>query len=201
MLTVGLTGGIGSGKSTVARLLMRAPNLALVDADAVARAVTAEGGEAIAEICRVFGRAAISAGGSLNREWMRDKVFSDRTARSGLEAIIHPLVRRSLLAEIERGRSDASVKCTVVEIPLLVESSTWIRFFDRIVVVDCDRELQMQRVALRSGLDSETMLKILDSQASREDRRRFADVTVVNNGNDEAALMSEVSKLCKFLQL
>ncbi len=201
MLTVGLTGGIGSGKSTVARLLMHQPYVTLVDADAVARAATAAGGEAIAEIRGLFGNRAISADGSLDREWMRNKVFSDPAARSGLEEIVHPIVRRSILVETELARSRSGVKCVVVEIPLLAESSTWTSYFDRIVVVDCDREVQIRRVGLRSGLDRHAIHKILESQASREHRRRFADVILVNNGNEEAALMSEVSQLAKFLQL
>ncbi len=144
LFRLGLTGGIGSGKSTVANLLA-ARGAAVVDADAIARAVTAPHGSAMPAIAKTFGNDFVDADGALNRDRMRDLAFSDPDAKKRLEAIVHPLVsqetQRQTEAAIHSGHS-----CVVFDVPLLVESGRWRQQVDRVLVVDCTRETQIARV-------------------------------------------------------
>ena len=179
-LRLGLTGGIGSGKSTVARIFLTCGS-AVIDADAVSRGLTLPGGAAIAEILKQFGTSALVPDGSMDREFMRGKVFSDPAAKAKLEAIIHPLVsiecaRQAALAA-RQGKA-----CVVFDIPLLVESARWRPQLDQVLVVDCSEATQISRVTARSGWAAEAVQKVIASQASRSQRRAAADICIHNDG-------------------
>lgn len=178
MFSVGLTGGIGSGKSQVADLLAEW-GAAVIDADQISHELTAPAGAAIGLLREAFGAAAIAADGSLERAWMRERVFADPAARQQLEAILHPLIEREMRARLVTARGPY---CVVV-VPLLVESGRWPGRLDRICVVDCDRETQVRRVQARSGLTRVTIERIMDAQASRMQRLAAADDVIVNDGS------------------
>lgn len=195
LLRLGLTGGIGSGKSTVARLLV-AQGAGLVDADAIARAVTAPGGAAMATIATTFGSDFITPAGALDREKMRTLAFTDASARQRLEAIIHPLVG----LEIERQTAlatDAGVACVVFDIPLLVESGHWRQKVDHILVVDCTPEVQINRVMARNQLQRSDIEKIMASQAGRAQRLKAADTVIFNSGLTLEGLADEVHQIAR----
>lgn len=177
---IGLTGGIGSGKSTVARLLVDA-GAALIDADAISRQVTAPGGAAVPLITRQFGPQAITSDGAMDRDAMRRLAFSDPASRRQLEAIIHPLVGRETARQAEQALR-AGNPCIVFDIPLLVESGRWRQQLDRVLVVDCSEATQISRVMARSGWTQEAVQKVIDGQASRAARRAAADVCIYNDG-------------------
>lgn len=175
---IGLTGGIGSGKSTVVAMLAEW-GAAVVDADAISRGMTAPGAAAIAPIRREFGGHYITPEGALDRDAMRELVFGDPAARQRLEAIIHPLVsaqaeRESVLAE------QGQARFIVFDIPLLVESGRWRAQLNRILVVDCTPALQIQRVMTRNGWTRQAVQKIVDGQASRAQRLAAADICIYN---------------------
>jgi dephospho-CoA kinase len=174
-LRIGLTGGIGSGKSTVARILVRL-GATLVDADAIARASTAPGGMAMEAIRNAFGPALIDATGALDRDRMRALVFQDPNARHRLEAIVHPLVRH----EIERQCVATKTDCVVLDIPLLVESALWRERIHTLWVVDCLPETQIERVVQRNGWSRAQVEAVLAAQAPREARLQLAH-TVIDN--------------------
>ncbi|MGV0961156.1 MAG: dephospho-CoA kinase [Limnohabitans sp.] len=176
---IGLTGGIGSGKSTVAGMLA-ARGAAVIDADAISRSVTAPGGRAIAAIATAFGQRMVTPDGAMNRQAMRERIFQDPQAKRQLEAIIHPLVSQ-ITAEQAAQALDASRHCLVFDVPLLVESGErWRRQLDRVLVVDCSTETQRQRVMARSGLSAEEIDRIIAQQASRAQRLACADAVLVN---------------------
>lgn len=177
---LGLTGGIGSGKSTVARLLVDA-GAALIDADAISRQVTAPGGAAIPLITQQFGPQAITPEGAMDRDVMRRLAFSDPASRRQLEAIIHPLVGLETARQAEQAVL-AGNPCIVFDIPLLVESGRWRQQLDRVLVVDCSEATQISRVMARSGWTQEAVQKVIDGQASRAARRAAADVCIYNDG-------------------
>ncbi len=179
-LRLGLTGGIGSGKSTVAHLLV-AQGAFLIDADAISRATTAAGGNAIAPITAAFGPALIGPDGALNRDAMRTLVFTDPTAKARLESIIHPLVGQEISAQAQQAEQ-AGAACIVFDIPLLVESGRWRRTVDRVLVVDCLVPTQIARVMARSGLTAVDVEKIVATQATRAQRLAAADVVLFNDG-------------------
>lgn len=179
-MRVGLTGGIGSGKSTVLDML-RQLGAATIDADAISRATTAAGGAAIPGIAQQFGADFIAADGSLDRERMRVHVYAHPQARQALEAIIHPLVS----AESERQVAHATAqgaRCIVFDIPLLVESGRWRARVDRVLVVDCLPATQIARVASRSSLASAQVESIMAAQAPRGLRLQAADAVIFNEG-------------------
>ena len=182
MQRIGLTGGIGSGKSTVAaRLSQRGAGL--IDADAISRATTAIGGAAIAAIRAAFGVDFIDATGAMDRPQMRQRVFSDPQARARLEAIVHPLIA----LEVERQAAAAvaqGVRCIVFDIPLLVESHHWRKSLDRVLIVDCHAQTQVERVAQRSGLSAPDVQAIIAAQSTREQRLQAADFVIFNQGKD-----------------
>ena len=194
-LRIGLTGGIGSGKSTVAAMLAEL-GAALIDADAIARASTAPGGAALPAIAREFGPRLIAADGALDRAAMRELVFRDAGARQRLEAIVHPLVS----AETERQARqalDAGHALLVFDVPLLVESlARWREKVDRIVVVDCEPDTQIARVMARNQLPRAQIEQILAAQATREQRLAAADA-VIHNGTGVTleALRAQVREL------
>ena len=192
-LRLGLTGGIGSGKTTVARMLSDM-GAAVIDADAIARSVTAPGGGAIAAIAAEFGAGFITAEGALDRDRMRELAFADATAKRRLEAIIHPLVGLETNRQAEQA-AQAGQRCLVFDVPLLVESGRWRQQLDRVLVVDCSPQTQIERVVARSSLTREAVQKIIDAQARREHRLAAADMVIANEGLSLAALRAEVSQI------
>ncbi len=180
-LLIGLTGGIGSGKSTVADLFA-AQGVTLVDTDLIAHALTGPGGAAMAPIQASFGSSVIAADGRLDRAAMRQIAFSDPKARQGLEAILHPMIR----AQSDREVAAASGVYTLLVVPLMVESGKWRERVHRLLVVDCPREVQIDRVMQRSHLPREQIEAILAAQASREQRLAAADDIIDNAGSPDA---------------
>ena len=189
---LGLTGGIGSGKSTVASML-QAHGATVIDADAISRACTAPSGLAIPAIATTFGTAFVAADGSLDRVRMRSLVFERPSARQALEAIVHPLVGD----EIKRQIAVAATACLVFDIPLLVESPRWRAQLDRVLVIDCLPTTQRQRVSERSGWNEETIDAAMRSQATRHQRLAAADVVVHNDGLSLAELRRLVDRVAQ----
>jgi dephospho-CoA kinase len=190
MIKVGLTGGIGSGKSTVLSMLADL-GAATIDADAISRATTAVGGAAIPAIARVFGADFVTAAGALDRERMRSHAYADPNARKRLEEIIHPLVGQESARQVQAAM-DAGAHCIVFDIPLLVESGRWRSQVDRVLVIDCSPETQVARVVARSALKPEEVLAIIAAQAPRALRLAAADVVICNEGLSLEALRDNV---------
>jgi len=190
MYTVGLTGGIGSGKTTVADLFA-AQGVPIIDTDLIAHRITAPGGAAMPLIAQTFGPAFVAPDGSLARAAMRALVFSDDTAKARLEAITHPLIR----AETERERAAARGPYQIVVVPLLVESGDWARRVDRVLVVDCSVETQIERVMRRNAFTRDQALAIIARQATREARLAAAHDVVVNEHTTIEALTADVLQL------
>lgn len=180
-LRLGLTGGIGSGKSTVGGALA-ALGAFLIDADQLARDVTGPGGAAMEAIRATFGADFVDASGALDRARMRDLVFAEPGARARLEAIVHPLVTLHSHAKAEEA-ADLGHALIVFDIPLLAESGRWARRLDAVVVVDCSAQTQIERVMQRSGLAREVVEGIIASQASRPARRAVADAVIANDAD------------------
>jgi dephospho-CoA kinase len=186
MFSVGLTGGIGSGKSTVADLFA-AHGVSIVDTDVIAHQVTAPGGVAMPEIRTQFGPEFVAADGSMDRARMRALVFSDEAAKKRLEAITHPLIR----TETERAARAASGPYVIFVVPLLVESGAWKTRVDRVLDVDCSVETQIARVMRRNAFTRDQVLAIIARQATREARLAAADDVIVNDG---AATLESLGK-------
>lgn len=183
-VVVGLTGGIGSGKSTVADRF-EARGAVIIDTDRIAHELTVPGGAAMAAIEAAFGPTVIATDGSLDRAAMRALAFSDPQARRRLEAILHPLIR-SLTDERARAALAAGAPYVMLAIPLLVESGNARSRVDRVLVIDCPVEVQISRVMARSGLSRAEVQRILDAQASRDARLAVADDVLDNGGSLEA---------------
>lgn len=176
-LRIGLTGGIGSGKSTVASLLAQL-GCVIVDTDAIARALTQAGGTAIPKIIEEFGPESIDDTGALDRPRMRQLAFADPSARQRLEGILHPLIR----AETSRQAATVDTGTVVFDVPLLVESGRWREQVDKVLVVDCSEATQVARVMSRSGWAADAVRAVLVQQADRALRRRAADAVIFNDG-------------------
>ena len=176
-LVIGLTGGIGSGKSTVADLLASL-GAAVVDTDVIAHQLTGANGAAMSQIAVAFGASVVRDDGALDRAAMRRLVFSDAAAKSRIEAILHPLIRR----ESEALCQAAAGPYVLLVVPLLVESATYRQRVDRILVVDCDEATQLSRVIARSGLSVAEAQAIMATQASRAERLAVADDVLFNGG-------------------
>jgi len=192
-LRVGLTGGIGSGKSTVGSLLAK-QGAYLIDADAISRSCTAPGGLAMASIASQFGPVYVAPDGGLDRAAMRALVFSDPQAKKTLESIIHPLV----VKEIARQSAEAEQSgcaCIVTDIPLLVESGHWRARLHRVLVVDCLPQTQIDRVYARNQIPSETVEQIMATQASRARRLSAADAVIFNDAISLKQLGTLVHKI------
>ena len=189
-LRIGLTGGIGSGKSTVAAALA-ALGASVIDTDAIARSLTVPGGAAIAAIAAQFGAEFVDASGALDRSRMRELAFADPAARQRLEAILHPLIR----AETARQAEAAQGTAIVFDVPLLIESGRWREQVDRVLVVDCREATQVERVMARSGWTREAVQAVLAQQASRRSRRAGADAVIYNDGLSHEELRAEVRAL------
>jgi len=178
---IGLTGGIGSGKSTVAGFLARR-GAAIIDADAISRSLTAPEGRAMAAIAQNFGSHMVGPDGAMDRDAMRALIFKDPQAKRQLENIIHPLVS-VLSQELAQTAMRHGQTVLVFDVPLLVESGArWRSQLDRVLVVDCDAQTQRQRVLQRSGLSHEDSDRIMAQQASRAQRLACADIVIVNEG-------------------
>ena len=186
---IGLTGGIGSGKSTAADAFAGL-GATVVDTDAIAHELTAPGGAAVPEIARQFGKAFIDASGAMDRKRMRDLVFSDAEEKQRLEALLHPMIR----AESERRIAAAPGPYVIYAVPLLVESAGHRERVARVLVVDCPEALQIARVRQRNNLPEAQIRRIIASQIQRERRLSAAD-DVIDNSGDIAALHNQVRAL------
>ncbi len=190
MLRIGLTGGIGSGKSTVAGLLVQ-QGATLVDADAISRRLTEPGGAALAALAAEFGPEIVGPSGALDRDRMRQLVFADAAAKRRLEAILHPMIA----AQTQRQADAAATPVIVFDVPLLVESAHWRKRVDRVLVVDCEESTQVARVLARSGLSADAVLAIIAQQASRPRRRACADAVLYNDALSLQELARRVTAL------
>lgn len=188
-LSIGLTGGIGSGKSFVADLFA-AQGASIVDTDVIAHQLTAPGGRAMPAIRESFGAEYLNGDGSLNRAAMRARVFSDADAKRRLESILHPLIGAETTAAAQRAEGDY----VIFVVPLLVESGRWVERVDRVLVVDCPEALQIERVMQRSQLPAAQVEAIMATQASRQERLAVADDVIVNDG-ERAAVEEAVARL------
>jgi dephospho-CoA kinase len=187
--SVGLTGGIGSGKTTVADMFA-ARGAAIIDTDQIAHALTAPGGLAIQEIKGQFGEAFLTPEGAMDRAAMRAYVFQEPAAKARLEAILHPLIR----IETERAAAQALGDYLIFAVPLLVESRNWKHRVSRVLVVDCQEETQVRRVISRSGLAESQVRAIMQAQATRTERLAAAD-DVIDNDGDAIDLVPQVDRL------
>ena len=189
-LRVGLTGGIGSGKSTVAGMLAQL-GAAVIDTDAIARVLSMPGGAATKPIREAFGADFIDASGALNRARMRAMVFSDPAAKHRLEAILHPLI--GIETETQAAASTAPV--LVFDVPLLAESTHWRARVDKVLVIDCREQVQLERVMARSGWAKAAVQAVIKQQARRPVRRAIADAVIFNDGVDMSELGRQVQAL------
>jgi len=189
MYTVGLTGGIGSGKSTVADCFA-ALGVPVIDTDVIARRLTLPGSAALDEIRKAFGETVIQADGTLDRAALRHRVFADAAARHQLETILHPRIRQS----VEQTLATLEAPYALIVIPLLVETGSYRDVLNRVLVVDCPEELQIARVMARSGLTQDEVKAILAAQTGRAERLAVADDVIMNTASPEA-LRSQVATL------
>jgi dephospho-CoA kinase len=178
MLKVGLTGGIGCGKSTAVKRF-RELGVPVIDADIVAREVVAPGQPALREIVTCFGEQALLADGSLNRSWLRQTIFADKQALQQLESILHPRIRTEI---VQRMAECGDVAYAIVDVPLLFEKN-YRQLFDRVLVIDCLPQQQRERVVLRDGSDVELIDSIMQSQVSRDQRLQQADEILENSSS------------------
>ena len=176
MLTVGLTGGIGCGKSSAAKIFTEL-GIDVIDTDLIAHELTQSNGAAIASIRSLFGSAFITLEGELDRKKMRQLIFADNNQRNQLEALLHPLILAETVRRVQRSQSPY----VVVAIPLLFETSDYDHLIQRILVIDCDEQLQITRTMARSRLNAEEVRAIMAVQINRQHRLKNADDIVVNN--------------------
>ncbi|MFL9879249.1 dephospho-CoA kinase [Herbaspirillum rhizosphaerae] len=194
--SIGLTGGIGSGKTTVANLFGEL-GAAIIDTDAIAHQLTVPGGAAIAAIRTSFGDDFITAEGAMDRAKMRAHVFTDVDARKQLESILHPLIR----SETARAAAEARGDYLIFVVPLLVESQQWRNRTSRILVVDCSEEVQISRVMQRNAMSRAQVEAIMAAQATRAERLAAAD-DVIENNLDTTALIPQIAALyARYLSL
>jgi dephospho-CoA kinase len=190
-MRIGLTGGIGSGKSTIATMLVR-HGATLVDTDAIARQLTLPGGVAIPAVMHAFGSSMVDAHGGLDRAAMRALVFADGAAKRRLEAVLHPMIG----AEAAR-QAQAASGLVLFDVPLLAESAHWRDRVDRVLVVDCTEATQLARVMQRPGWTHEAANAVIAQQAPRRARRGCADAVIYNDGLSLTQLALEVEALCQ----
>jgi dephospho-CoA kinase len=186
---IGLTGGIGSGKSTVAAIWVSL-GAYLIDTDAIAREITAPDGAALPDLASAFGPGIIGADGALDRARMRDLAFSDPAVRRRLEGVLHPIIGR--LADARSRQATAPV--VVFDVPLLSESSAWRERCDRILVVDCDESTQIDRVMRRSGWSASEVQRVIAQQATRPERRAIADAVIYNDADCSTTRLADEIK-------
>lgn len=195
---LGLTGGIGSGKSTVAKLFVNL-GAVVIDADAASRNLTVLQGKAIVAIKLEFGDAMISEDGSLDRQRMRDLVFNDQGTKKRLESIIHPLIKLEM-QRLDKSAIDSGATLIVYDIPLLVESNNWRPILDHVLVIDCLEQTQISRVIARNAFKKEEVEKIIASQATRKNRKRAADILIFNDSITLEQLGEQVTQVAQHLK-
>jgi dephospho-CoA kinase len=188
MLRIGLTGGIGSGKTTVCELFHQL-GVPIIDTDLIARDIVGPGSEALQQITTLFGAQLLREDGSLNRLQMRELVFQDETKRQQLEALLHPRIRE----EMQRQMASLNTPYVILAIPLLLEKQ-WQNQLDRVLVVDCSEEQQRQRAGQRDGSSAETIDRIITSQVGREERLAAAD-DIIDNSTSITSLRKQVEEL------
>ncbi len=198
-LRLGLTGGIGSGKSTVAQML-HGLGATIIDADAISRQTTVAFGVAIPAIRAAFGDDFVTADGAMDRDRMRALAFADPAAKKRLEAIVHPMIGQEIEAQFTSAQA-AGARCVVFDLPLLVESGHWKDRLDKVLVVDCPIGTQISRVIARSGIPEATVRKIIQAQASRAERLAAADLVITNEGLTLAQLRREVERMAPLFGL
>ncbi|MDM4767696.1 dephospho-CoA kinase [Pelomonas sp. SE-A7] len=191
-MRIGLTGGIGSGKSTVSRCWEQM-GATVIDSDSIARELTLAGGAAMALIVAEFGPSIRSADGSLDRQRMRELAFTEADAKKRLEAILHPLIG----AQTEARAAAAGTEFIVFDVPLLVESGRWRTKVDRVLVVECLEATQIERVVQRSGWTREAVEAVMAQQASRAQRRAAADAVIYNEAVKLAELQRQIKALAR----
>ena len=189
----GLTGGIGSGKSTVASAL-EAQGFTVIDADQLSRAATAANGSAMPDIQKYFGDDFVTSDGALDRAKMRHLVFQDPSARARLQSIVHLRVIREIALAAHQAYAQGQ-RNVIIDIPLLVESGHWRKNLHKVIVVDCSTESQIQRVMERNGFCRKEVESIIAAQASREQRLRAADIVISNEGVDINQLREKARKI------
>ena len=191
LLKIGLTGGIGSGKSTVCKYF-RELGVPVIDADLIARQLLLPDQPALNEVLKIVGNEFINERNELDRKALRKKLFEDPQARERIESIIHPLVFDKISEEID----SITYPYAIISIPLLIETKAMDKY-DRILVIDIPENLQVERVCKRDKINKAEVLKIMKVQASRSERLRFADDIIYNN-KDEASLMDQIEKMHSF---
>lgn len=189
MLKVGLTGGIGCGKSTAVDAF-RVLGVPIVDADEIAKDMVKQGSVALSKIANVFGDDLLLESGELNRPLLKQKIFSDSNALEKLEGILHPRIRAEINRQIAEVQGQEYI---IVDIPLLVEKN-YQDMFDQIIVVDCLPEQQIQRVIKRDQLSSSDIKRIMENQVSREERNKAATI-ILDNSLDKESLLSQINRL------
>ena len=191
---VGLTGGIGSGKSAAADEFARL-GATVVDTDVIAHELTGKGGAAVAAVEKLFGKEFV-AGGAMDRKRTRERVFADPAAKRALEGLLHPMIRE----ESARRIAAAAGPYVVHVVPLLIESPDYRKRVDRVLVVDCPEETQLERVRARSGLSEHEVRAIMRGQASRAERLAAADDVIDNRGSRDAMRTQVAALHEKYLQ-
>lgn len=189
-LCVGLTGGIGCGKSTVAELFAE-HGAGIIDTDMIAHRLTQAGGVAVPEIARAFGKDYITAGGALDRAKMRTLIFSDMAAKQRLEGILHPLILEQAKAQLQQLQNAPYI---IIVVPLLPESPSFRQLLQRVLVVDCEENTQIERVIRRSGMTAPVVHAIIAQQTPRSERLQSAD-DVIHNDTDRPGLAGQVAML------
>lgn len=196
MLKIGLTGGIGSGKTSVSDIFSEL-GVPVIDTDLVARQLTARDGAALPEIRFAWGESVMRPDGELDRDALRRRIFADPEERRRLEAILHPLIRRQVVAEL----AALDAPYVVVVIPLLVETGNYRELLDRVLVVDCPESLQVERVRARSGLSAEEVSAIISAQADRSSRIAAADDVIANAANSRSLREQVLSLDAKYREI
>lgn len=190
MWIVGMTGGIGSGKSEAAKAFAEL-GVPIIDVDSISHALTKSGQSTLNEIAQTFGGEILNEKGELNRAALRQKIFSDPNAKTGLEAIMHPAIYKQVLQQITQNKS---APYQIIDIPLLFESDRYLKLINRSLVIDCDTAIQIDRASKRSGLSEVEVKSIIDAQIPREQRNQLADDILTNNGSLEE-LREKVAQL------
>ena len=198
-IRLGLTGGIGSGKSTVAGMFASL-GAAVIDADAISRGLTAPQGKAIEAIQLEFGVSMISADGGLDRQRMRDLVFANASAKKRLENILHPLIKLEIQRQ-DQASATIGADLIIYDIPLLVESPNWRVILEHVLVIDCLEKTQIERVMIRNTLKHEDVEKIIANQASRKIRNSAADIVIFNDSITVEQLLEQVKQVAQHFEL